>query len=335
MIIDSSLRDGSHAVNHQLNEEQIEIYSKAADEANIPIVIVGHGNGLGASSLQVGESFLPDIKMIRAARKRINKSKLGVFIIPGFGTINKDLSKAIDEGVDVVCVGSHCTETDITQRHIEYARQRNVEVFGVLMMTHMITKEDLLEKCLKTQAYGALGVILMDSAGAYLPIDVKEKVSILVDNLKIPIGFHAHNNLGLAVANSLEAVKSGARLIDGCSRGFGAGAGNAPLEIIVAILSKIGYSTGIDLYKMFDLADIAEKKIIKDLPITKSISIVSGLAGVFSGFAKHVSRVSLQYDVDPRDVFFELGKKKVVAGQEDIIIEVAMALKEKRGAKGK
>ncbi|MFC1767474.1 4-hydroxy-2-oxovalerate aldolase [Candidatus Margulisiibacteriota bacterium] len=330
LILDSTLRDGNHAVRHQLNKDQIAVYSAAANTANIPVVIIGHGNGLGAASLQVGESLLTDLEMLQTAREKLTKSKLGVYIIPGFGTINKDLSQAIDAGVDVVSVGSHCTETDTTQRHIEYVRERKKEVYGNLMMTHMASKEVLVEECLKTESYGAQGVILMDSAGAFLPKDVTEKVSALVKALKIPVGFHAHNNLCLSVANSIAAVEAGATIIDGCARGFGAGAGNAPLEVIVPVLEKMGYSTGIDLYKILDSAEIAEEKLMKVIPSTKSTTIVSGLAGVFSGFAKHVERVSLQYGVDPRDVFFELGKRKPVAGQEDLIIEVAMDIAERK-----
>jgi 4-hydroxy 2-oxovalerate aldolase len=166
----------------------------------------------------------------------------------------------------------------------------------------------------------------MDSAGAYLPGDVTEKIGNLVKRLSIPVGFHAHNNLGMAIANSVAAAEVGATILDGTARGFGAGAGNAQLEVLVAVLERLGYSTGIDLYKMLDASEIAENELLKEIPRIKTISIVSGLAGVFSGFAKHVERIAKEYDVDPRDVFFELGRRKVVAGQEDMIIEVAVKL---------
>jgi len=329
-IIDSTLRDGNHAVRHQLDKNQIEPYCAAAEAAGVPVVVVGHGNGLGASSLQVGESLLTDIEIIAAARSNLKKTKLGVFIIPGFGTINKDLNKAIQEGIDLVCVSSHCTEADTTQRHINYVKERGKLVYGNLMMTHMVSKGALIDECLKMQSYGADGVILMDSAGAYIPSDVTEKISALVGSLKIPVGFHGHNNFGLAIANSIVAVEAGATILDCCVLGFGAGAGNAQLEAVVAILSKRGYLTGIDLYKILDLADLAGKKIVKTPQGVKSISIVSGLAGVFSGFVRHVERVAGQYGVDPRDVFFELGRRKAVGGQEDMIIEVAINLADKR-----
>lgn len=299
----------------------------------MPIIMVGHGNGLGASSLQVGESLITDQQMIEAARKNMKYSKLGVFVIPGFATINKDLSRAVDMGVDVVCVSCHCTEADTTQRHIEYAREKGKIAYGNLMMTHMVSAEVLAEECKKIQSYGATGVVLMDSAGAYLPSDVERKISVLATALKIPVGFHAHNNLELAVANSIVAVQSGARILDACARGFGAGAGNAAIEVLVAVLDKMGYSTGVDLYKALDASDVAEAFLMKTLPAARPASIVSGLAGVFSGFVKHVERISAQYGVDPRDVFFELGKRKVVGGQEDIIVEVAIELADR--ARGK
>lgn len=330
LISDPTLRDGNHAVAHQLNLEQIAIYAKAADAAGVPIVEVGHGNGLGASSLQVGESLESDIEMLETARKHLTRSKLGIHVIPGFATIKKHLEVAIDIGVDVVRVASHCTEADITQRHLGYVRERGREAYGVLMMSHMASEELLVEESQKMEQYGAEGIILMDSAGAYLPSDVESKVSALVNCLKVPIGFHAHNNLGLAIANSMAAISAGAKIIDGTARGFGAGAGNAQLEVLIAVLDKLGYETGIDLYKILDAADIAEEKVMKTVPIITSQSIVSGLAGVFSGFAKHVQRISKEYNVDQRDIYFELGKRKAVGGQEDLIIEVVLELVNKR-----
>lgn len=333
LISDSTLRDGSHAVGHQLNSDQIAVYAAAAESAGIPIVEVGHGNGLGASSLQLGESLISDNEMLISARKHLTNSKLGILIIPGFATINKDLSSAIKAGVDVVRVASHCTEADITERHITYARQKGKEVYGVLMMSHMAPKEILVDEALKMELYGAEGVILMDSAGAYLPKDVTEKVSALVNKLRIPLGFHAHNNLGMAIVNSIAAVEAGATILDGTVRGFGAGAGNAQLEVLVAVLEKMGYSTGIDLYKILDAADIAEKEMIKVIPSIRSESIVSGLSGVFSGFLKPVNRIAQKYGVDPRDILFELGRRQVIAGQEDFIIEVAQELSHRRDLK--
>lgn len=332
LISDPTLRDGNHAVQHQISAEQIAAYCKAADIARIPIVEVGHGNGLGASSIQLGHSKVSDRKMIEVARANLKVSKLGVFTIPGFGTIARDLKPAIEQGVDVVRVGSHCTEADTTARHISFARESGKDAYGNLMMSHMAGPEVLAQECKKMQSYGAMGVVLMDSAGAMLPSEVTERVRFLTDNVDIPIGFHAHNNLGMAIANSIAAAEAGATILDGCTRGFGAGAGNAQLEVLVAVLEKMGYSTGIDLYKVLDLSDLAEKSVMKTIPIIRPTSIVSGMAGVVSTFAKHVERISQQYGVDPRDVFFELGRRNVVAGQEDLIIESAMNLAAARAA---
>lgn len=326
LISDPTLRDGNHACAHQLSIEQIAIYATAADKAGVPIVEVGHGNGLGASSLQVGLCKETDKDMLETARKHLTKSKLGIHVIPGFATIKRDLVRAIDIGVDVIRIASHCTEADITQRHLGYVRERGKEAYGVLMMSHMASASVLVEEAQKMELYGAEGIIIMDSAGAYLPSDVQEKITALVNGLKVPVGFHAHNNLGMAVANSITAIESGAKILDGTARGFGAGAGNTQLEVLVAVLEKMGYITGIDLYKMLDASDLAENKIMSSVPIIKSESIVSGLSGVFSGFAKHVTRISSEYEVDPRDVYRELGKRKIVGGQEDIIIEVVMDL---------
>lgn len=330
LISDPTLRDGNHAVRHRLSLDQIAAYAAAAERAGVPIVEVGHGNGLGASSLQVGESLVDDEKMLETARKNLSHSKLGVHCMPGFATVKKDLKHALDLGVDVIRVASHCTEADITESHIAYVRSRGKEVYTNLMMTHMASTDVLVEECLKMQSYGSQGVILMDSAGAYLPADVTERIGALVSVLKVPVGFHGHNNLGMAVMNSVAAAEAGATILDGTARGFGAGAGNAPLEVLVAVLEKMGYRTGIDLYKMLDAAELAETKLMVSPPRIDSVSIVSGLAGVFSGFAKHVDRISKQYGVDSRDVFVELGKRKAVAGQEDLIIEVALKLSEKK-----
>lgn len=326
VISDPTLRDGNHAVRHELSAEQIAEYCRAADAAGVPIVEVGHGNGLGASSLQLGESRTPDHLALATARANLTKSKLGIHVIPGFATIERDLKPALELGVDVVRVASHCTEADICERHIGFSRSMGVEVWGCLMMSHMITPALLLEQARKMESYGAEGVVFMDSAGHFLPGDVRQRVELLVSELSISVGFHAHNNLGLAIANSIAAADAGATLLDGCARGFGAGAGNAPIEVLVAVLERLGYSTGINLYKILDAADLAEETLMKEIPAIRSVSVVSGMAGVFSGFMKPVTRIAKEFNIDPRDIFFELGRRKIVAGQEDIILEVAKEL---------
>lgn len=330
IFFDSTLRDGSHAVRHQISLEAIRDYCRMIDGAGLYTVIVGHGNGLGASSLQVGLSAHSDMEMLKVARHELQKTKLGVFLLPGFGTIKDDLSPAIDLGVDIVCVASHCTEADTTRQHIEYVISRGKEAYGVLMMYHRASKEKLLEEAQKMQNYGAKGVILMDSAGASTPDMVSGVVEYLAENLEVPVGFHGHNNMSMAVAHSLLAIESGATIIDGTLRGFGAGAGNCQLEALAALMRKSGMPIDIDLYKLLDVSEgVVSKMMVQPQEIT-SLSIVSGLAGVFSGFAPHVKNAAKRFNVDPRDIFLELGKLKVVGGQEDTIVRVAMNLADKR-----
>lgn len=328
LISDPTLRDGNHAVRHQLSEEQIRSYATAANAARVPIVEVGHGNGLGASSLQVGESRLSDREMLRIARQQLTDVRLGVFGIPGFATAEDDLDVAIEEGADVFRVGAHCTEADLTKRHITYLRGLDKRVYGVLMMAHMATADRLVEEAHKLESYGAHGVIVMDSAGALMLDDVRRRVATLVAGTSLAVGFHGHENVSLGVANSLAAVEEGATILDGTARGFGAGAGNTPLEVLVAVLDRLGYETGIDLYAMLDAAELAERELVQVSPTTDSVTIVSGLAGVFSGYSTPVRRIAAQFRVDPRDILFALGRRSVIAGQEDVILEVASTLRD-------
>jgi len=330
LIIDSTLRDGSHAIRHQFTVKNIRDYAKGAQLAKIPILIVGHGNGLGASSLQLGQSLLSDKVMLKTAKKQLSRTKLGAFLIPGFGTIKNDLEPAIEMGIDVLMVASHCTEANVTRQHIDYAIKKGLDVFGVLMMSHMLSSKDLLFQAKFMQDYGVKGVVLMDSAGAYLPPDVTEKVSLLVNGLKISVGFHAHNNLGMSIANSVAAVKAGAKILDVTSRGLGAGAGNCQLEVIVAVLMKMGYKLDLDLYQLIDNSEKIIAKIMLHPQEISAVSLTSGLAGVFSGFAPHAKEASKRFGVDVRDILIELGRRKIVAGQEDLIVDVAMNLKQKK-----
>lgn len=325
-VCDATLRDGSHACSHQITREQITAYAAAAEAAGFSFLEVGHGNGLGASSLQVGESLVPEGEMLRAAKACLQRTKLSVHVIPGFATINREIAQAMEAGVELFRIGCHCTEADITQRHISHVRSAGREAWGVLMMSHMVSAEILLEETKKMQSYGAQGIVLMDSAGAYFPADVTAKIGLLAAKLEVPVGFHAHNNLGLAVANSVAALEAGARIVDGTGRGFGAGAGNAPIELIAAVLVKQGYKTSLDLYRALDAGDLAAKLFAGSLPESTGVTIVSGMTGVFSGFSKPVQRAAKQFGVDGRDIFFELGQRKVVGGQEDLILEVADAL---------
>lgn len=325
-FFDATLRDGSHAIKHRLSQQNITDYCEAMDDAGMYTIVVGHGNGLGASSLQVGLSKLSDAEMLLAARQHLRNTSLGAYMIPGFGTIKDNLIPAIEAGVDLFKIGCHCTEANITRQHIEFIRKQNKEVYGVLMNYHMTSTERLLKEAKLMQSYGAQGIILMDSAGASTPELVKRTISTLVDNLYVLVGFHPHNNMGLAVSNAYIAIQEGASIIDGTLRGFGAGAGNVQLEALSALLIKEGYELNQDLYKMMDASEqIVKPMMLEDRALT-DVSIVSGMSGVFSSFKTQVLIAAKEFNVDPRDIFAELGKRKVVAGQEDMIVAVAEQL---------
>jgi 4-hydroxy 2-oxovalerate aldolase len=330
LIMDSTLRDGSHAKRHKFTKEEIIEYSAAAEKAGIKLLIVGHGNGLGASSLQIGKSLLSDREFMEAAKSQLKNTKMGVLILPGFGTIDDDLEPAFEIGADVVFCTCHCTEADTTERHIRHTKSRGKTAIGVMMMVHMVSEDELLLESLKFQEYGADGVLLMDSAGALLPEEVGRKISKLVSGLDIDVGFHAHNNLGMAVANSLAAIDAGAKMIDTTSRGFGAGAGNCSLELLVAALHKRGMDTGMDLYGLMDNSDKIVAKFMEKPPDINGITITSGIAGVFSGFCPIAIEAGERFGVDPRDILMELGKRRIIAGQEDYISHIAIELSEKK-----
>ena len=335
LVVDSTLRDGSHAISHQYNKKNIQEYAKYAQSAHIPIVMVGHGNGLGASSIQLGKSLLSDTEMLTTAKKELTNTQLGAFLIPGFGTIQNDLNPAIKSGITTLMVAAHCTEANVTKEHLLYAKKNGLNTYGVLMMSHLLSGKELLQQALLMQDYGVIGVLLMDSAGTYLPHDVKEKISILVNGLDANVGFHAHNNLGMAVANSVVAVENGATIIDATTRGIGAGAGNCQLEVFIAVIEKMGYKTNIDLYTMMDASDTVIAPLMKAPQVIDGIGLTSGLAGVFSGFAPHALRASERFGVDARDILIELGRRNIIAGQEGIIIDVALYLKNKNNVKNK
>jgi len=329
IITDSSLRDGNHSVKHTISLDSIEKYCQFADRAGIPIVEVGHGNGLSASSLLIGKSPNTDKEMLTIARKNLKNSKLCIHTIPGLSTID-DAKLAMDYGVDVFRVATHCTEATLAKSHIEALAKTDKEVYGVLMMSALITAEELAEQAKIMEDYGAQAIIIMDSTGTYLPRDVRERISLLKARLNIKVGFHAHNNLGCAVANSISAVESGAELIDACIRGFGAGAGNAPLELIIPVLEKIGYTTGISFQETIKEADHVMDYLVPSSPITTPINILTGLTKLFSGFEKPIIKASKLYGIEYSSLIFELGNRKLVAGQEDLILEVAQKLKENK-----
>lgn len=330
-LFDATLRDGSHANRHQFSEKEISKYCRCIDKAGVDVVFVGHGNGLGASSLQVGLSKITDTEMLECAKSNLKYTKLGTYMIPGFGTIREDLIPALERGVDVFKIGAQCTEADTTKQHIEWLCKKNKEVYGVLMMYHMTSTERLLEEARKMQGYGAKGVIIMDSAGASTPEMVKRTVCTLKQGLNIEIGFHAHNNLGLAIGNSYIAIQEGATIIDGTIRGFGAGAGNCPLEMLVALLIREQYELPyVDWYAMLDTSEKIVKEFTNEDKGVDAISIVSGVSGVFSAFKVPVLKAENRFNVDARDIFMELGRRKAMAGQEDMIIDIAIELQKKK-----
>lgn len=324
-INDVTLRDGNHAVSHSIDLKLIEKYCKTIDTGNLYSVEVGHGNGLGASSLQVGLCAENDVDMLKVARANLKNTRLCVHSIPSFATINKNLNVAIDIGVDIFRIGTHCTEADVTERHINYLKNKNKEVYGALMMIHMTDFDTILSECRKIESYGADGVILMDSVGHFTNDEVLALVTKLKEGLTIKVGFHAHNNLGMAINNSMDALKAGAEILDASAFGLGAGAGNAQLEVLLAVLNKHNYAYS--LKPVVECANLIRAQFPNDMPRIDDSSLFSGLYGVFSGFKKHVQRIALQYDLNEHDIWFELGKNNVIAGQEDLIVDIALKLK--------
>jgi 4-hydroxy 2-oxovalerate aldolase len=326
LISDPTLRDGNHAVKHKISLDSVARYCTFADDAGIPIVEVGHGNGLGASSLLIGLMPHSDQELLTVARNNLKTSKLGIHVIPGLATIEKDIVPAIDIGVDVFRVACHCTEATVTKSHIEYLKNRGKIVYGVLMMTALIDTKTLVSEFKKMEEYGAETVLIMDSTGTFLPQDVHERIVALKESLSCKVGFHGHNNLGLAIANSLEAANSGADIIDACICGFGAGAGNAQLEVLIPVLEKSGFKTSVDFKKLIRGADHVKEYLVKSVPTISSIHVLTSLNKLFSGFEKPIIKAAKLHGIEYSSLIFELGNRKLVAGQEDIILEVAKRL---------
>lgn len=325
-LVEVALRDGSHVVRHQYTTEQVVSIVKGLNEAKVPYIEVSHGDGVGGSSVQYGFSKERDINLIKAVKEVSDFSKIAVLLLPGIGTV-EDLKEAKEAGADMVRVATHSTEADVSAQHIRYAKNElNMEVVGFLMMAHMASAEKLLEQAKLMESYGADVVYVTDSAGALLPHQVTERIELLVNNLDVKVGFHAHNNLGLAVANTLAAIEAGATFIDGSARAMGAGAGNTQTEVLVAVLDKLGYNTGVDLYKMMDVAQGLVAPLIETEQIIDSDSLMLGYAGVYSSFRLFAQRAAEKFGVDSRDILNELGKIGVVGGQEDMIVDVASQL---------
>lgn len=324
-LYDVTLRDGNHALRHTLSSQFVRKYCEKADQSGVWAVEVGHGNGLGASSHLVGKSVESDAELLITARESLKNAKLAVHSIPGFATIKRDLVPALDLGVEIFRVATHVSEADVSKKHIEFLANKNAIVHGVLMMSHMIDISGLLHQANLMKSYGASAIILMDSAGYLTPIDVSERVSAIKNKFETEVGFHAHNNLGLGVGNALSAIGQGASLIDGASMGLGAGAGNAQLEHIVAAGTR-EFSFDIEMYQFLEMSELVESSYPDELPRTSSLSTQSGLAGVFSGYAPQVKAISQEMGLDTNSLWKEMANRKLVAGQESMIREIAQDL---------
>ncbi|MCM3016630.1 4-hydroxy-2-oxovalerate aldolase [Priestia megaterium] len=328
-ITEVSLRDGSHVVKHQFTEAQVKSVTRALDDAGMHYIEVSHGDGLGGSTLQYGKSLIDEMKLIEAAVEEAKQATVAVLLIPGIGTVH-ELKQANSLGAGLVRVATHVTEADVSAQHIEYARKLGMETFGFLMMAHSAPIEKLVEQAKLMESYGAQGVYITDSAGALLPHEVRERVRALRQSLQVEVGFHAHNNLSLAVANTLAAIEEGATRIDGSVRCLGAGAGNTQTEALIAVLNRLGIDVGIDLYKIMDLAEEVVGPILPGSQEIRKGSLAMGYAGVYSSFLLHAERAAKRFNLDSRDILLELGKRKAVGGQEDMILDVAAELAQRK-----
>jgi 4-hydroxy 2-oxovalerate aldolase len=328
-ITEVALRDGSHAISHQYTVQQVTDVAKVLDEAGVPYIEVAHGDGLGGSSLQYGRSLVDEYQLIEAAVNSCKTTKVAVLLLPGIGTI-KDLNRAYGLGVKMARIATHVTEADVSAQHLARAKELGLETVGFLMMSHMANPSKLVEQAKLMESYGADTVYVVDSAGTLLPHEVTERIKALRQELSVNIGFHGHNNLSVAVANTLAAIEAGATRIDGSVRCLGAGAGNTQTEVLVAILDRLGIKTGIDLYKMMDLAENVVAPILRESQEITKDRLVLGYTGVYSSFLLHAQKAAAKFQLDARDILVELGKRKVVGGQEDMILDVAMEIAAKK-----
>jgi 4-hydroxy 2-oxovalerate aldolase len=312
-------------MRHQFTREQVRQVAQALDHAGVPVLEVTHGDGLSGSSIQYGFSLTNEMDLIEEACNAVTNARIAALLLPGIGT-RRELKDAIERGIQVVRIATQCTEADISQQHFGMAKEMGLEAVGFLMMSHMRPPEFLAEQALLMESYGADCVYVVDSAGALLPDGAAARVRALKEALKIQVGFHAHNNLGLGVGNTLAAVAAGADQVDGTLRGLGAGAGNTATELIAAALDRLGYEHDWDVFGLLDAAEFVVAPIMPFQPIPDRDSIAIGYAGVYSTFLLHAKRLGKQYNVDPLEILVELGKRKAVAGQEDWILDVTLEL---------
>ena len=331
ILHDMSLRDGMHAKRHQISLDQMVDVATGLDEAGMPLIEVTHGDGLGGTSVNYGFPAHSDEEYLGAVIPKMKNAKVSALLLPGIGTVDH-LRMAKDLGVNTIRVATHCTEADVSEQHIGLAAKLEMDTVGFLMMAHMATPEKILEQARLMESYGANCIYCTDSAGYMLPDEVTEKIRLLRAELNpnTQIGFHGHHNMGMAIANSLAAVDAGAIRIDGSVAGLGAGAGNTPLEVFVAVLERMQADHGIDLYKIMD---VAEDRVVPfmDQPIrVDRDALTLGYAGVYSSFLLFAQRAEAKYGVTARDLLVELGRRGTVGGQEDMIEDLALTMSQER-----
>lgn len=332
VIHDMTLRDGMHAKREQISVDQMVKVATALDAAGVPLIQVTHGAGLGGNSLQHGRALHSNEDYISAVASRLKRAKVSVLLIPGLGTM-QELQSAYDCGARAVHCATHCTEADTARQHIAFGCKLGMDTAGFLMMSHLNTPEGIVEQGLLMESYGANVIYVTDSAGYMLPDDVRARIGGLRDALKpeTEIGFHGHHNLGMGIANSLAAIEMGATRIDVSSAGLGAGAGNTPLEVFAAVCDRLGIETGCDLFALMDVAeDIVVPMMDHQVRIDRD-SLTLGFAGVYSTFLLHAKRAAERTGVSSRDILVELGRKKMIGGQEDMIEDTALTMAKERG----
>ena len=332
LLHDMCLRDGMHPKRHQISIEQMVRIAGALDAARVPLIEVTHGDGLGGASVNYGFPAHSDEEYLRAVVPAVKHARVSALLIPGIGTVD-DLRLAHDCGVKTLRVATHCTEADVAEQHLGLSRKLGLDTVGFLMMAHMQEPAALARQAKLLEDFGAACVYCTDSAGYLLPDGVTARVRALRDVLRpdTEIGFHGHHNLALGVANSLAAVEAGATRIDGSAAGLGAGAGNTPLEVFAAVCERMGVHTGVDLYGLMDVAeDLVVPLMDHPIRIDRD-SLTLGFAGVYSSFLLFAQRAAKKYGVSSRDILVEMGRRKSVGGQEDLIEEVALELQSGRG----
>jgi 4-hydroxy-2-oxovalerate/4-hydroxy-2-oxohexanoate aldolase len=332
MLHDMCLRDGMHAKREQISIEQMVKVATALDAAGVPMIQVTHGAGLGGNSLQHGFAPHSNEEYLKAVVPRMHQAKVSVLLIPGMGTM-RDLRSARDCGAQSVHVATHATEADLARQHIDYARKLGMDTTGFLMMAHLNSPEGLAAQGLLMESYGAQTIFVTDSAGYMLPDDVRARVAALRAVLRpeTEIGFHGHHNLGMGIANSIAAVEAGASRIDGSVAGLGAGAGNTPLEAFAAVCDRLGIVTGVDLFKLMDVAEEVIVPMMDHMVRVDRESLTLGFAGVYSTFLLPAKRAAARFGVPARDVLVELGRLKMIGGQEDMVEDTALTMARQRG----